>query len=100
MLQLAPVRLLGFPNYALGHVCGVRSGKVTNTLMLSGRERILIDASIIAGNSGGPVLDENNRVIGVAAKGASLASQAALIEKHEVIPISALKMLKPPVKKT
>jgi len=67
--QLTPIRLLGFPNYAPGHDCAVRSGQVTNTQTLSGRTRILIDASIIEGNSGGPVLDNHNRVIGVAAKG-------------------------------
>jgi len=62
--------------------------------VLCGRARILIDASIIEGNSGGPVLDENNRVIGVAAKGASSVSSAPLTDKHEVIPIGALKLLK------
>lgn len=92
--QLTPIRLLGFPNYAPGHECAIKSGAVVNTIVLCGRARILIDASIIEGNSGGPVLDENNRVIGVAAKGASSVSSAPLTDKHEVIPIGALKLLK------
>ena len=95
--QLTPIRLLGFPHYAPGHACAIKNGSVVNTLMLSARTRILIDASIIEGNSGGPVLDANNRVIGVAAKGASTVSSAGLTDKHEVIPISSLKLLRAPM---
>ena len=61
--------------------------------MVSGFRRILVDANIIIGNSGGPVLDANNRVIGVAAKGAASEADAEQTDKHEVIPIDALNHL-------
>jgi RNA-directed DNA polymerase len=93
--QSEPIRLLGFPNYAPGHECSLRNGEVIAFRPASGIRRIIIDANIITGNSGGPVLDKENRVIGVAAKGASAEPQAAGTDKHEVIPIDALKHLQP-----
>ncbi|MFY9727430.1 MAG: trypsin-like peptidase domain-containing protein [Bryobacteraceae bacterium] len=91
--QSQPIRLLGFPNYAPGNQCALRNGEVTAFRMVSGFRRILVDANIIIGNSGGPVLDANNRVIGVAAKGAASEADAEQTDKHEVIPIDALNHL-------
>lgn len=93
--QSASVRVLGFPNYVPGHDCAVRSGGVTAITVISGNKRILIDANIISGNSGGPVLDLNNCVIGVAAKGAVSQTAATATDKHEVIPIEDLLKMKP-----
>jgi RNA-directed DNA polymerase len=92
--QSQAIRVLGFPNYAPGNQCAVRNGEVTAFRTASAIRRILVDANIIAGNSGGPVLDAKNRVIGVAAKGAATEDGAAETDKHEVIPIDALKHLK------
>jgi S1-C subfamily serine protease len=95
--QSAPIRLLGFPNYAPGQECSIRSGEVIAFRPVHGVKRLLIDANIITGNSGGPVLDKDNRVIGVAAKGSSTETEAGVTDKHEVIPIDALKYLQPQV---
>jgi RNA-directed DNA polymerase len=92
--QSQAIRVLGFPNYAPGNQCSIRNGEVTAFRISSAIRRILVDAHIIAGNSGGPVLDARNRVIGVAAKGAASEDEAAETDKHEVIPIDALKHLK------
>jgi RNA-directed DNA polymerase len=92
--QSAPIRVLGFPNYAPGNQCALRNGEVTAFQVVSTIRRILVDANIISGNSGGPVLDAKNRVVGVAAKGAPSETEAAMTDKHEVIPIDALKFLK------
>jgi RNA-directed DNA polymerase len=92
--QSQAIRLLGFPNYAPGHHCAVRNGEVTAFRTVSAIRRILVDANIIAGNSGGPVVDEKNRVIGVAVRGAATEADATQTDKHEVIPIDALKHLK------
>jgi RNA-directed DNA polymerase len=92
--QSQAIRLLGFPNYAPGNQCAIRNGEVTAFRTVSAIRRILVDANIIAGNSGGPVVDAKNRVIGVAAKGATSEAAAAQTDKHEVIPIDALKHLK------
>lgn len=92
--QSEPIQLLGFPNYAPGSQCALRNGEVTAFRTVSGIRRILIDANIISGNSGGPVLDAMHKVVGVAAKGAAAESEATLTDKHEVIPIDALTHLK------
>jgi S1-C subfamily serine protease len=63
---------------------------VTGFRMRSGIRRILVDAHIISGNSGGPVLDKDNRVIGIAVTGADNERDAPDTENHGVIPIDAL----------
>lgn len=92
-----PITVHGFPNYSdedqgfmfSGHIAGRR------TIFPLGRKfpgvrRIMINAPIVAGNSGGPVLDENNRVIGVAATGADDIESTTKTEKNGVIPIELL----------
>jgi S1-C subfamily serine protease len=91
--QSAPIKLLGFPNYAPGNQCAIRNGEVTDFRTVSATRRILVDANIIVGNSGGPVLDQRNCVVGVAARGAVSEDEAQTTDRHEVIPIDALKQL-------
>jgi hypothetical protein len=50
-----------------------------------GHSRILISAPIVAENSGGPVLDSRNRVIGIAATGADKFQNTAATLNHGVI---------------
>ncbi|MBA3713765.1 MAG: trypsin-like peptidase domain-containing protein [Pyrinomonadaceae bacterium] len=86
------IKLAGFPNHhiddtgivASGTVIGRRNAPVTR------EPRILISANIIAGNSGGPVLDSNNRVIGVAVRGGANEEESRNTEFHGVVPIEAL----------
>lgn len=87
------VVLAGFPNYRMGDTGHVVDGKIASFRMVSGVQRFLITAPIIAGNSGGPVLSQDNKVIGIAVTGADEWNKAPNTEDHGVIPITALRLL-------
>ena len=43
--------------------------KVTRTKAISAVEHICVDTPIITGHSGGPIFDEENKVVGIATRG-------------------------------
>lgn len=88
--SLDRVILAGFPNYRIGDTGIVTVGSVTGFRMVSAVRRILVDTSIIAGNSGGPVLNSTGQVIGVAVTGADRMEDAEKTENHGVVPIDVL----------
>ncbi len=63
------VTLAGFPNYHVGDSVNVTRGPITQTRKYMGVPHFVIQPAIIKGNSGGPILDISNRVVGVAVKG-------------------------------
>ncbi len=75
------VRLLGFPQHHDGADVSISEGYVVHEYKFENIRRFHISASIIHGNSGGPVLNSENRVIGVAIKGGEE-------ELNGVVPIS------------
>jgi RNA-directed DNA polymerase len=75
------VRLMGFPQHDGTAEASIYQGYVVNEYRYEGLRRFHISAPIIPGNSGGPVLDQNNRVIGVAIKGGAG-------ELNAVVPVS------------
>lgn len=87
------VLLAGFPNYRRGDSGIVVPGSVTGFRTVSGIQRILVSMSIVAGNSGGPVLNSQGEVIGVAITGADRMEDAGRTENHGVVPIEALKFV-------
>lgn len=87
------VAVAGFPNYNLGDTGIFSPGLVIGFRTVSGIRRILTNAPIIAGMSGGPAVDGNNHVIGIAVTGAEIMDQAQETEKHGIIPIDALQHL-------
>lgn len=52
----------------------VTSGNISSKLMLAGTEVLQIQGDARAGNSGGPVLDENGQVIGILTMGTDIAN--------------------------
>ena len=87
------IAVVGFPNYSLGDTGILSPGLVIGFRPRHGLRRLLINASIVCGNSGGPIIDSNNNVIGVAITGADCSEHTDQTENHGVIPIDALQYL-------
>lgn len=64
------VKLLGFPSYAPGHSHYIAECKVAGIYTASAVRKFEIDHSIREGNSGGPVLNSEWKVVGIAVEGA------------------------------
>ena len=87
------VKLFGYPGHAPGKELSVKEGKIQSFATKSAIRRFNISAPIIAGNSGGPVVNRYRRVAGVAVTGADTIKEAEQTEEHGVIPIGALSYL-------
>jgi len=83
----------GHPNYRLGDSPLIAPGLVTGFRPKSSIRRILTNAPIVAGGSGGPVLDANGHVVGVAVTGAERLDDVAKSEDLGIIPIDALMIM-------
>lgn len=83
----------GHPNYRLGDTPVTVPGLVVGFRPVSGIRRVLTNAAIVAGCSGGPVLDGSGAVIGVAVTGSQTFGEAGATEDHGIIPIDALGLL-------
>jgi hypothetical protein len=83
----------GHPNYRLGDSPFVSPGLLIGWRMKSGIRRLMTNAPIVTGTSGGPVLDREGLVVGIAVTGAERFSQAGQTEDHGIIPIDALDLL-------
>jgi RNA-directed DNA polymerase len=69
-LQVGDVlRVLGFPLHRDGGSVHVNQGRVTATSPWHGVPHFIVDCPIVHGNSGGPVLNDRNEVVGIAVKG-------------------------------
>ena len=63
-------RLLGFPAYKIGQTAYISDTKIASIYPQSGLSKFEIDQQIREGNSGGPVVSSDGRVLGVALEGA------------------------------
>jgi len=68
------VKLLGYPAHALGHSHYIVDSKIAKTYTASAVKKFEIDHPIREGNSGGPVIDIDSKVIGMALEGATKES--------------------------
>lgn len=65
------VKLLGFPAYSTGSSHYIADSKVAKTYLIGAIPMFEIDKMIRAGNSGGPILNTNFEVVGIATQGAN-----------------------------
>jgi hypothetical protein len=63
------IRVLGFPLHRDGAPMHVHHGRITALTTWHGVPHITVDCPIVKGNSGGPVLNSLNEVVGIAIKG-------------------------------
>lgn len=63
------ISLVGWPKFTPGDSIAIKKGRIYATNVKSAINRFYITEQIIEGNSGGPVLDNLNNVIGIAARG-------------------------------
>lgn len=63
------IRVLGYPLHRDGGSVNFQRGRITNFSTWHAVPHVLVDCAIVQGNSGGPVLNADNEVIGIAVKG-------------------------------
>ena len=85
--------LAGYPDFAKGRSKIVDRGRILGWHSFYKPPRFFISRPIIYGNSGGPVLDLNNKVVGIAIRGAGSENEGEKTYRHEAIPVNALKLL-------
>jgi S1-C subfamily serine protease len=84
------IKVIGFPNYAPDATIQTYDGKVSGERLWFGHKRIVVSASIIAGNSGGPVLNDKDEVIGIAVTGRDKPEPDSYGVEYGVIPIKVI----------
>jgi len=94
--QMDHLTICGYPNYRVGDSGTVVPGLVVGFRPVHGIRRILTNAAIIGGTSGGPVLDSSGKVIGIAVTGADRMESASETEDHGIVPVDALSFLRVP----
>jgi RNA-directed DNA polymerase len=87
------VKLAGYPHYAPGATLWEDTGRVVANRHAMGYPRIMINVPTVTGASGGPVLDNRNLVLGIAATGGKNVDEAHRKNANSVIPIASVQIL-------
>jgi V8-like Glu-specific endopeptidase len=88
------IKIVGFPNYHVGDSVHFDSGPITQTRKYMGVPHFVVRPIIVKGNSGGPILDKNNKVVGVAIKGVATPGRfSSEDELSSFVPTEMLKHL-------
>jgi RNA-directed DNA polymerase len=88
------IQLVGYPNYGSGDSLFHEWGHFLVNKVRSGVTYRVVSTKIAAGNSGGPILDEHYRVVGIAARGVkNLLSNPDEFELYAAVSVSHLREL-------
>lgn len=74
--------LWGFPGYSAGHKLEERRGRVVSHPVKHAIPLICVDQKINQGNSGGPLLNSEREVVGIAHKGGPSEAQDLAVKVH------------------
>lgn len=91
--QMEHIAVAGFPNYNIGDNGIFCPGLIVGFRTYSSIRHVLVNTPLISGNSGGPAINGENKVIGIAVTGAEKMSQANQTEKHGLIPVDVIGLL-------
>ena len=84
------IRVVGFPDYAPGQTIHDYPGVIVGEKKIFGKKRFNVSAQIYKGNSGGPVLNTEGKVIGIAVTGEDRPGTKPPKEEYGVIPIELI----------
>lgn len=87
------VLIVGHPNFRIGDSVIAQPGLVVGFRMQHGIRRMLTNAHIVSGCSGGVALDAWGKVIGIAVTGSDFDAEVDKTENHGIIPINAIRWL-------
>ncbi|ASY44968.1 hypothetical protein CJD35_11340 [Sphingobium xenophagum] len=91
---MSHVAVCGFPNFRPGQTCSISPGLVVAIRPSKGGiRRLLTNAGIVAGMSGGPAVSHENTVIGVCANGAAYMQDVRDTEDQAIVPITTLDLI-------
>ncbi len=87
-----PIRLAGFPHYSSTNLGVVEHGRITGMKTnVDGNPRYVVSTPIILGNSGGPILNDNFEIVGIAAKGNKKLTREEDNNQPEAIPVDCVR---------
>jgi RNA-directed DNA polymerase len=93
------IKILGFPLHRVGGAVNIQNGTITSYSPWFGVPHFVVDGQIVHGNSGGPILNERNEVVGIAVRGQGIPGRVGNgDELSRFVPIdAALPRLRPPI---
>lgn len=87
------IRVVGFPDYAPGETIHDYPGVIVGQKICFGNKRFNVSAQIYKGNSGGPVLNAEGKVVGIAVTGEDRPGIKPPRVEYGVIPIELIDVL-------
>jgi RNA-directed DNA polymerase len=85
------VYVAGFPDFAPGATLQIHPGHIAGRRIVEGVPILSLGASIFAGASGSPVVNEQREVIGIAVRGADNVAHANRSNRYGAIPVTTIR---------